>query len=36
MPASVAVAALVVENAASVVVSAVARETTIVKPSHNQ
>ena len=33
---SVAVAAVVVESAASVVVSAVARETTIVKPSHNQ
>ena len=36
MPTSAAVAVVVVENAASVVVSAVARETTIVKPSHNQ
>ena len=33
--ASVAVAAVAVESAASVVVSAVARETIIVKPSHN-
>jgi len=36
MQASAAVAVVVAVSAASVAVSVVARETTIVKPSHNQ